>query len=98
MTDRAPHGAGGVGTTGQGAPRSLRRSTSDRMLAGVAGGLSEYLEVDPLVVRAGFVVGSLLLGGVGGPLLYLLGWAVIPEQGRATSIASESFGGTPWKR
>ncbi|HMK98375.1 MAG TPA: PspC domain-containing protein [Acidimicrobiales bacterium] len=76
------------------APRaSLRRSTTDRLVAGVAGGLAQYFGVDPVLVRVGFVVGSLFLGGVGGPLLYLLAWAIVPEEGRATSIASETLGG-----
>ena len=63
------------------APRAgLRRSTTERLVAGVAGGLAQYFGVDPVLVRIGFVVGSLVLGGVGGPLLYLLAWAIVPEE------------------
>jgi phage shock protein C len=76
----------------------LTRSTKDRMIAGVAGGLAEYLDVDPVAVRIGFVVASFLLGGIGGPILYLLMWAVVPEQGKATSIASEAIKGNRWPR
>jgi phage shock protein PspC (stress-responsive transcriptional regulator) len=78
--------------------RSLRRSASDRIVAGVAGGMAQYTGADPLLVRVGFVVGSLLLGGVGGPLLYLLAWLVVPEDGRSTSIASEKLGTPPWQQ
>jgi phage shock protein C len=60
--------------------RRLHRSTRHRMVAGVAGGLAEYFDVDPAAVRVGFVAVSLLLGGVGGPVLYLLAWAILPEE------------------
>ncbi len=78
--------------------RSLRRSASDRIVAGVAGGFAQYIGADPLLVRVGFVVGSLMLAGVGGPLLYLLAWLVVPEDGRAGSIASEMLGTPPWQQ
>jgi len=46
-------------------PRRLLRSSGDRVLGGVAGGLGAYFRVDPVVFRIGFAV-SLLFGGVGG--------------------------------
>jgi phage shock protein PspC (stress-responsive transcriptional regulator) len=76
----------------------LTRSTKDRMVAGVAGGLAEYLDVDPVAVRIGFVVASFLLGGIGGPILYLLMWAIVPEEGKTTSIASDALKSNPWQR
>lgn len=91
--DQGPDGPGPAPGT-----RTLRRCASDRMVAGVAGGVARYLGTDPLLVRAGFVVGSLLLGGVGGLLLYLVAWLVVPEDGRPTSIASEILGAPPWQR
>jgi phage shock protein C len=61
-------------------PRRLMRSR-DRKLAGVCGGIAEYLDLDPTVVRVVFVV--LLLFPffplVGGVVLYLLLWLVMPE-------------------
>jgi phage shock protein C len=63
-------------------PRRLHRSTKERMIGGVAGGLAEYLDVDPTAVRIGFVAASLLLGGLGGPVLYALAWAILPEDGK----------------
>jgi phage shock protein C len=77
--------------------RRLTRSTKDRMVAGVASGLAEYLDVDPVAVRIGFVAASLLLGGIGGPILYLLMWAVVPEEGKNTSLASDALKATPWQ-
>ncbi len=76
--------------------RQLTRSTKNRLVAGVAGGLAEYLDVDPVAVRIGFVIGSLLLGGIGGPIVYLVMWAVVPEEGKTTSIASDALKSNPW--
>ena len=56
----------------------LRRSTDDRMLAGVCAGIARYAGVDPTVVRIAAVLGLVLgFGSVG--LVYLLLWAIVPE-------------------
>lgn len=57
----------------------LRRSRTDKKLAGVAGGLGAYGGVDPLIFRILFVV--LTVFGGSGLLLYALGWLLIPEEG-----------------
>jgi len=57
------------------------------MLAGVAAGLADYFDVDPLMVRIGFVALA-LLGGLAVPL-YLAGWMLIPEEGADESVAEE---------
>jgi phage shock protein C len=49
------------------------------MIAGVCGGLGEYLNIDPTVVRIIFVLLT-LPGGVPGPLVYLVLWFVMPEE------------------
>lgn len=59
--------------------RVLRRSTDDRMVFGVAGGLGRYFDVDPVIIRIAFVL--LALFGGSGLLLYLIGVIAIPEQG-----------------
>ncbi len=56
----------------------LYRSRSDRMIAGVAGGMAEYFGIDPTLVRLLWAL-TLLPGGVPGLLLYLVCWAVIPS-------------------
>jgi phage shock protein PspC (stress-responsive transcriptional regulator) len=74
--------------TGASAPSdSLRRGGQGRMLAGVAVGLADYFDIDPTVVRIGFVVLS-FLGGLAVPL-YLAGWLLIPEVGAEQSVAEE---------
>ena len=59
-------------------PARLTRSTTDRKVGGVAGGLAAYLGVDPLAVRLGFAVGSLFSGA--GLIAYVLMLAFVPEQ------------------
>ena len=60
-------------------PRRLTRSSSDRMIGGVAGGLGRYFDVDPLLFRIGFVV--LTFAGGFGLLAYLIGLVAIPSDG-----------------
>ena len=55
----------------------LRRSTTDRKVAGVAGGLARHLDIDPLILRVGFVV--LAFFGGAGLILYAAIWALVPE-------------------
>jgi len=59
-------------------PRRLTRSR-DRMLGGVAGGLAEYFDFDPTVMRLLIVLAVLLSGGAV-ILAYLVMWIVIPEE------------------
>jgi phage shock protein C len=65
----------------------LRRPINDRMLAGVAVGLADYLGIDVTLVRIALAVLA-VMGGAGVPL-YLAGWLLIPEEGSTQSIASE---------
>jgi phage shock protein PspC (stress-responsive transcriptional regulator) len=57
--------------------RAVRRSTTDRVAAGVCGGLGDYFGVDPVLFRVLFAV-TAFFGGAG-ILAYLLAWAVIPD-------------------
>ncbi len=58
--------------------RRLYRSRTNRMVAGVCGGLGNYFNVDPTIVRLLFVLAT-LPGGLPGPLVYLVLWIVIPK-------------------
>lgn len=63
--------------------RRLYRSRRNRMLFGVAGGIGEYLGVDPTVVRVLWVIGGVLMLPMTGPvalLLYLILALIIPEE------------------
>lgn len=62
----------------KGADLPLRRSRSDRQLAGVCGGIAAYFAIDSLVVRMAWVVVSVLTGGVLGIVLYIIAALVVP--------------------
>ncbi len=60
--------------------KRLVRSRDDRMVAGVCGGVAEYLGIDATLVRILVVVGTVI--GFGSLVLaYLIGWILIPEEG-----------------
>ena len=54
------------------------RSRTQRMVAGVCGGIGEYFGIDPTIVRLGFVLLSLMVGG--GLLVYILAAIILPEE------------------
>jgi phage shock protein PspC (stress-responsive transcriptional regulator) len=77
--------------------KRLERSRSDRMLAGVCGGLADYFEIHPAFYRVGFVVLT-LLGGAG-IVIYAAAALVMPDAGKEESIATEALRGRrdrPW--
>ena len=96
-----PGGPGGAGPVGPGAPyRRLTRQREGRVVAGVAGGLARYLNVDPVILRIAFV-GLTLVGGLG-LVLYLVAWLMIPERAGVDSpgesVARRLAGAPPWIR
>ncbi|NDL67195.1 PspC domain-containing protein [Anaerotalea alkaliphila] len=58
--------------------KKLYRSRSDRMLAGVCGGLGKYLGIDPTLIRLVFII--MVFAGFSGILTYIIAMIVIPEQ------------------
>ncbi|MCL4266303.1 MAG: PspC domain-containing protein [Anaerolineae bacterium] len=68
--------------------KKLYRSQSDRMLAGVCGGLGVYIGMDPTIIRIIFVL--LVLFGGGGGLLYLLLWIFIPQEPAGTDTPAKN--------
>lgn len=58
--------------------RKLYRSPTERMIGGVCGGIGEYFNIDPTLVRLLFVTGT-LFGGPIGPIAYLIFLVVVPE-------------------
>ncbi len=59
--------------------RQLRRSRTNRQIAGVVGGLAEYFRVDPTLLRVIYVVVSIISAAFPGLLVYVLLWLLIPE-------------------
>lgn len=58
--------------------KKLYRSETNRVLAGVAGGLGEYFSIDPTIIRLIFVL--LTVFGGGGVLVYIILWILIPSE------------------
>jgi len=73
------------------AEKRLVRSSTNQMIAGVAAGVADYLDLDPTIVRLAFVVLALL----GGPgiLLYIIMWIIMPESASTASTGSDVGGG-----
>ena len=64
--------------------RRLTRSRANGNIAGVCAGIADYFEVDVILVRAAWVVFSIVPGAIiGGLLAYLAAWLIIPESGDA---------------
>jgi phage shock protein C len=60
-------------------PKRLYRSNKDRMLAGICGGIAEYFNIDPTIVRLLAVVGIFITASAFF-WAYLIMWIIIPEQ------------------
>ena len=63
------------------ATKRLYRSRTNRMVAGVAGGMGEYFGVDPTWIRIVWIL-LFLPGGVPGLLPYILFWILVPKEPR----------------
>ncbi|MCB8985538.1 MAG: PspC domain-containing protein [Ardenticatenaceae bacterium] len=66
--------------------KRLMRRRHDRMLFGVAGGVADYLNIDPVIVRLAFVLMTLLHGW--GLLIYAVLAIVMPQEGEASAKAN----------
>lgn len=70
-------------------PTRLERSTTNKVVAGVCGGIAEYLQVDPTLVRVFFVVGSIVTGGLG-LLAYVALVVLMPLPGQRAPFVKSS--------
>jgi phage shock protein C len=64
----------------------VRRSQSDRVIAGVCGGIGRYLGIDPVLLRIAFIVLSLANGL--GLIAYVVAWVTIPEERPGQPLAA----------
>lgn len=69
--------------------KNLYRSEESRIIAGVAGGMGEYFEIDPTIVRLIFVLVTIFGGS--GILVYLLLWIFIPSKSSSGFWSEENF-------
>lgn len=58
--------------------KKLYRSKKNKVIAGVCGGLGEYFNIDPVLIRLLWVLATLIYGA--GIFAYILAWIIIPEQ------------------
>jgi len=58
--------------------KKLYRSKSQRVIAGICGGMAEYSDIDPTLVRVLWIIGTCIFGA--GILAYLILWLIIPEK------------------
>ncbi len=58
--------------------KQLYKSRTNRKIAGVCGGIGEYFNIDPTLIRLGFVALSFLAGG--GLAVYIIAAIIMPEQ------------------
>ena len=87
--DNAQTHAAGAPTPPEEAARTLTRSRHNRMVAGVAGGLGEHFNVDPVLFRLLFVI--LTIAGGAGLLVYAAAWLLIPERGAQQSVGEDAL-------
>ena len=69
--------------------KKLTRSNKNRMLSGVCGGLGEYLEIDPTIIRLLFFLG--FIAGFGSTLLVYIVMAIVVPPEEETSTDSQTI-------
>lgn len=67
--------------------KQLRRTQRGKVIAGVCSGLGEYVGIDANIIRVGLAIAT-LFGGVG-IAVYAIGWLLLPEEGKDTSIVQD---------
>ena len=69
--------------------RRLYKSETDRVIGGVAGGVAEYLDVDPSIVRVVWAVLAIITGGLFF-VLYIVMWIVVPLPPESSAVPGEA--------
>jgi phage shock protein C len=67
--------------------QQLTRSETDKRIAGVCGGIAEYFDLDPILVRVGFVAAAVMGFGL---ILYIVLWIVLPKGTGAVAVRGPS--------
>jgi|SRR3989344_2066835 len=66
---------------------NLHRSETNRVIAGVCGGLAEYFNIDPTIIRILFIIVTVFGGS--GILIYIILWLVIPSASTSKTIPED---------
>jgi phage shock protein C len=73
--------------------KRLYRSKKEKMIGGVCGGIGEYFEIDPVLVRILFIISLFFWGS--GVLAYIVCWIIIPEQPYAAPVTPAADSSQP---
>jgi len=65
----------------------LTRSSQDKVIAGVAGGIAQYLKIDPILIRLAFIILSFISGS--GPIIYIILWLILPQDTSVVKTSNE---------
>ncbi len=60
--------------------KKITRSDENKMIGGVCGGIAEYFDMDPTLIRLIYILVSIFSVAFPGMLVYLILWVVIPQQ------------------
>jgi len=66
--------------------KKLYRSTVDRWIAGICGGIGEYFEIDPNIIRVIWIVITAITGFIPGIVVYILLWIILPQHGEVRPV------------
>lgn len=69
--------------------KKLYRSRTNRMVAGVIGGLGEFFGIDPVLLRLGYLILTVFTGFVPGIIGYVLAIIIVPEAAPITPVAEK---------
>ena len=58
--------------------KKLYRSKKNRKIAGICGGIAEYFDIDPIIIR--LITLILVLSAGGGLIAYIVAWIIVPEE------------------
>jgi len=70
-------------------PSRLYRSETNKVIAGVCGGLGDYFNIDPTIIRIIFVI--ITIFGGSGILIYIILWLIIPSESSVRQISSDQL-------
>lgn len=69
--------------------KKLYRSDTEKIIAGVAGGIAEFMDLDPSLIRLAFVI--LGIFGGGGVVIYIIMWLIVPKANTISSTNQETI-------
>ena len=75
--------------------KRIYRSRTEAVAGGLCGGVAEYFNVDPVFVRLIFVGVTVFTGFVLGPIAYILGWIIVPQEPLPLPVAQQPAAAQP---